>query len=265
MYLAGYIVTGFLVAGAYAFGRLRGRWGRYERTALAIPLTVAALASLGAGAGRRLGGARRRRRRSRSSSPRSRGSRKTTRGAPEHLLGWYADGQVKYGIAIPHAALAARLPQLERDRPGARRGARRPTARRSTSCASRSRRWSGSARCSRCSRVVLPRRAGSRRRRLPESRLVLPRASSLAGPLSVVALIAGWVVTEVGRQPWVVYHVMRTSQAVTGAQRDPGRLRHARRWSTSRVGVRRRLGAAPPRAALRSSCRAAQPTVAGGA
>jgi cytochrome d ubiquinol oxidase subunit I len=33
----------------------------------------------------------------------------------------------------------------------------------------------------------------------------------------VVALIAGWVVTEVGRQPWVVYGVMRTSAAVTGA------------------------------------------------
>ena len=39
MYVAGYIVTGFVLAGVYAFGRLRGRWGRYERTALAIPLT----------------------------------------------------------------------------------------------------------------------------------------------------------------------------------------------------------------------------------
>src|SRR2546423_8955120 len=43
MDLAGYIVTGFLVAAAYAAARLRGRWGRYERTALAIPLAVAAL------------------------------------------------------------------------------------------------------------------------------------------------------------------------------------------------------------------------------
>jgi cytochrome bd ubiquinol oxidase subunit I len=33
----------------------------------------------------------------------------------------------------------------------------------------------------------------------------------------VVALIAGWVTTEVGRQPWVVDKVMLTSQAVTGA------------------------------------------------
>ena len=36
-----------------------------------------------------------------------------------------------------------------------------------------------------------------------------------AGPLSVVALIAGWVTTEVGRQPWVVYGVLRTRHAVT--------------------------------------------------
>jgi cytochrome d ubiquinol oxidase subunit I len=39
----------------------------------------------------------------------------------------------------------------------------------------------------------------------------------LAGPLAVVALLAGWVTTEVGRQPWVVYGVMRTAAAVTGA------------------------------------------------
>jgi cytochrome bd ubiquinol oxidase subunit I len=37
----------------------------------------------------------------------------------------------------------------------------------------------------------------------------------------VVALIAGWVTTEVGRQPWVVYGFMRTSEAVTGAQGIP--------------------------------------------
>ena len=38
-----------------------------------------------------------------------------------------------------------------------------------------------------------------------------------AGPLSFVALIAGWITTEVGRQPWIVYEVMRTEQAVTSA------------------------------------------------
>jgi cytochrome d ubiquinol oxidase subunit I len=42
-----------------------------------------------------------------------------------------------------------------------------------------------------------------------------------AGPLSVVALIAGWITTEVGRQPWIVYEVMRVDAAVTGAHVIP--------------------------------------------
>jgi cytochrome bd ubiquinol oxidase subunit I len=55
-----------------------------------------------------------------------------------------------------------------------------------------------------------------RRKRLPESAWFY-RAVVLAGPLSLVALIAGWITTEVGRQPWVVYRVMPTADAVTGA------------------------------------------------
>lgn len=43
MYLAAFMVTGFLMAGAYAVQFLRGRWGRYERTAFAVPFTVAAI------------------------------------------------------------------------------------------------------------------------------------------------------------------------------------------------------------------------------
>ena len=43
----------------------------------------------------------------------------------------------------------------------------------------------------------------------------LLRALVLAGPLGFVAIEAGWVVTEVGRQPWIIYHVMRTRDAVT--------------------------------------------------
>ncbi|HVC43631.1 MAG TPA: cytochrome ubiquinol oxidase subunit I [Candidatus Binataceae bacterium] len=36
-----------------------------------------------------------------------------------------------------------------------------------------------------------------------------------AAPLGLIAVEAGWVVTEVGRQPWIIYHVMRTVDAVT--------------------------------------------------
>jgi cytochrome bd ubiquinol oxidase subunit I len=62
--------------------------------------------------------------------------------------------------------------------------------------------------------------AWSRRRRLPSTPWFF-RAVVAAAPLSVVALIAGWVTTEVGRQPWVVYEVMRTEEAVTGAAGIP--------------------------------------------
>jgi cytochrome d ubiquinol oxidase subunit I len=43
------------------------------------------------------------------------------------------------------------------------------------------------------------------------------RVAALAGIGAIVALESGWIVTEVGRQPWVVYLVLRTSDAVTRA------------------------------------------------
>ncbi len=55
-----------------------------------------------------------------------------------------------------------------------------------------------------------------RRRRMPDSKTFL-RLLILAGPLSLVALEAGWVVTEVGRQPWVVQDIARTADMVTSA------------------------------------------------
>ena len=100
MYLAGYIVTGFVVAGAYAIARLRGRWGRYERTALVVPLTIAALASpvqvlIGDWAARDVA----------DSQPTKlaalEGLGRTERGAPIHVLGWYHDGEVRFGIGVP--------------------------------------------------------------------------------------------------------------------------------------------------------------------
>src|SRR5215213_576364 len=43
----------------------------------------------------------------------------------------------------------------------------------------------------------------------------LLRAVAVAGPMGFVAIEAGWTVTEVGRQPWIVYGVLRTADAVT--------------------------------------------------
>ncbi|HWX98061.1 MAG TPA: cytochrome ubiquinol oxidase subunit I [Solirubrobacteraceae bacterium] len=217
MYIAGYIVSGFVLAAAYSFARLRGRWGRYERTALAIPLTIAALASpvqvlVGDWAGREVA----------THQPIKlaaiEGLARTTRGAPEHLLGWYTESQVKYGIEIPHglSLLAfhswnATVQGLDTVPPS-----QRPPVN--------------------IVRIAFQTMVGIgtllallgltyliiriRRRRLPESAWFY-RAVLLAGPLAVLALIAGWVTTEVGRQPWVVYRVMPTADAVTGASGIP--------------------------------------------
>jgi cytochrome d ubiquinol oxidase subunit I len=217
MYIAGYIVSGFVVAATYAFAHLRGRWGRYERTAIAIPLTIAALAApvqvlVGDWAGREVA----------TNQPIKlaaiEGLTKTTRGAPEHLLGWYTEGQVKYGIELPHglSLLAfhswnAEVQGLDTVPPN-----QRPPVN--------------------IVRIAFQTMVGIgtllallgvgflfvrvRRKRLPESAWFY-RAVVVAGPLAVLALIAGWVTTEVGRQPWVVYRVMPTAEAVTGASGIP--------------------------------------------
>jgi cytochrome d ubiquinol oxidase subunit I len=217
MYLAGYIVVGFLLAGVYAWGKLRGRWGRYERAALAIPLTVAALAApaqvvIGDWNGRAVA----------AEQPIKlaafEGLQETTKGAPEHILGWYTGSRVVGGIAIPDllSILAYHSPDATvqgldtvppDDRPPVNwvRFSFQTMVFIGTGLAFLAM-WYLWARIF--------------RRRLPRSRWFY-RCLVAAAPLSVVALIAGWITTEVGRQPWIVYNVMRTSEAVTGADGLP--------------------------------------------
>jgi cytochrome d ubiquinol oxidase subunit I len=207
------MVTGFLVAGAYAFGRLRGRWGRYERTALVIPLTVAALAApaqvlVGDWAGRDV---------ARSQPVKLaafEGLERTQRGASEHLLGWYVDGRVKYGISVPKllSLLAFHDPNATVEGLTAVPADQRPPV--NVVRVSFQLMVAIGVLLAVLAAIYLVVRV--RRRPMPESRWFY-RAIVAAGPLSLVAVIAGWVVTEVGRQPWVVYRVMRTSDAVTGA------------------------------------------------
>jgi cytochrome bd ubiquinol oxidase subunit I len=217
MYLAAYIVAGFLTAAVYAWGWLRGCRGRYERTALLVALTIGALAApvqivVGDWAAREVA----------ANQPVKlaalEGLGETTKGAPLHVLGWYDDGEVKYGIRFPRllSVLAFHDPDAtvqgldevaEDDRPPVNvvRAAFQTMVLIGFFLAFVS---------------LLFLWTLLRRRRLPRSDWFY-RAVVLAGPLSVVALIAGWVTTEVGRQPWVVYEVMRTPEAVTGASGIP--------------------------------------------
>jgi cytochrome d ubiquinol oxidase subunit I len=217
MYLAAYLVAGFLLAAAYAVPRLRGDHSRYVRTALMIPLTVAAIVApvqivVGDWIARQVS------RTQPTKLAAFEGLSETTRGAPIHLGGWFVDGDVKAGIEIPRllSLLAAHDPQAVVEGLDAVPEDERPPVN--------------------LVRVAFQTMVGIgtflaalgvvhvvtllRRGRMSLSPWFL-RAVVAAGPLSVIALIAGWVATEVGRQPWVVYGVMRTSEAVTGADGIP--------------------------------------------
>jgi cytochrome d ubiquinol oxidase subunit I len=213
MYFAGYMVAGFLTAAVYARAWLRGNRSRYNRAALIIPLTFAALVTpaqliVGDWAARTVT----------KDQPLKlaafEGLPKTESGAPFHIGGIYEDGQVKHGIEIPD--LLSIL--ADHDPNGTVKGLNiappedRPPIN-VTRLSFQTMVFVGTG-------LVLITVAYLftwwRRRRLPRSRWFF-RAVVLAGPLSLLALICGWVTTEVGRQPWIVYQVMRTEQAVTDA------------------------------------------------
>ena len=219
MYVAGYIVTGFIVAGWYAFCRLRrsGPPTRYERTALVVPLTIAALAAplqilVGDWAARDVA----------TTQPIKlaaiEGLYKTTRGAPEHILGWYTDNQLKYGIEIPHLLSILSFHSWNAAVQGL--DSVPPRLRPPVNVVH----WAFQIMVGIGTMLallgVVYLAIWIWKKRLPES-IWFYRALVVAGPLAVVALISGWVVTEVGRQPWVVYGVMRTDAAVTGAHGIP--------------------------------------------
>src|SRR3954447_9616078 len=199
MYVAGYIVAGFLVASVYARAWLKGRVDRYHRTGLVVALSFAALAApvqviVGDWAGRRVA----------ETQPVKlatfEGLVKTQNGAPFTIGGFYDNSRqaVRYGIEVPKL-----LSLLAHHDPNARvigldsvPAADRPPVN--------------------VVRVAFQTMIGIgtllallgvfylvvllRKRRLPQWRPFY-WAVVAAGPLSVVALIAGWITTEVGRQP----------------------------------------------------------------
>jgi cytochrome bd ubiquinol oxidase subunit I len=209
MYLAGYIVCGFIVAGVYATAWLRGRRDRYHRAALVVTLSFACLAApvqvvVGDWAGRTVA----------ENQPVKlaafEGLQETQAGAPFTVGGIFEVPKMLSVLAFhdPNATVQGLDSVPPDDRP--------PVT---------------------IVRVAFQTMVGIgtalallgavffvtwlRRRRLPRSPWFY-RAVMAAGPLAFVALISGWIVTEVGRQPWIVYRVMRTTQAVTAVNLEAG-------------------------------------------
>jgi cytochrome d ubiquinol oxidase subunit I len=211
MYFAAFIVCGFLLAVPYAWGFLHGRRDRYRRTALAITLSSASIAAplqviVGDWAARDVA----------TYQPvklaAMEGLATTTKGAAEHLLGYYNGHAVVWGIEIPKllSLLAFHNPNAVVKGLNIVPLAYQPPV--------------NVVRYSFQTMVGLGTLFALiglvylflrlRKKGLPRWLLWGVVAS---GPLSVVALIAGWITTEVGRQPWIVYDVMTVDQSVTGA------------------------------------------------
>jgi cytochrome d ubiquinol oxidase subunit I len=143
---------------------------------------------------------------------------KTTRGAPEHILGWYTNNQLKYAIEIPHLLSILAFHSWNAKVQGLQTVP--PSQRPPVNVVHWAFQFMVGIGTMLALLGVVYLAIWIWRKRLPESTWFY-RAVVVAGPLAVVALISGWVVTEVGRQPWVVYRVMPTAAAVTGAHGIP--------------------------------------------
>jgi cytochrome d ubiquinol oxidase subunit I len=204
MYLAGFIVTGFLVASVYAVAWLRGRRDRRHLTGIVVALSFAALAApvqvlVGDWAGRTVA------ERQPVKLAAFEGLQTTEKGASLELVPGVEIPKALSLLAFhdPNATVKGldTVPPDDRPPVGIVKASYRAMVGIGTALAALGLWFAWS---------------WSRRRRLPGG-VWFPRLVVAAGPLALVALIAGWVTTEVGRQPWVVYEVMRTTDAVTGA------------------------------------------------
>ena len=214
MILAAYLVTGFIVASIYAVGMLRGRRDRIHRLGLLIPLTVACIATpiqfaVGDTAARAIA----------NDQPVKFAAmecvQQTHTDVTEYIYGRCTASGVKGGIGIPGFdsflvgwSTSTKVTGLDSvpadDRPPLNTLLH----------------WSFDTMVGICSVLIL---LGLwfvflwwRKRDVSQSRWFL-RATAVSGIASVIALECGWIVTEVGRQPWIVYNVMHTADAVTQA------------------------------------------------
>ncbi|HWI94586.1 MAG TPA: cytochrome ubiquinol oxidase subunit I [Solirubrobacterales bacterium] len=215
MILAAYMVVGFLVASIYAVGMLKGRRDRLHRLGLLIPLTIACIATpiqlfVGDTAAREVA----------DHQPAKFAGieciQKTGTHQTEYVGGVCTSDGVKGAIPIPdldsflvgfHAdTKVVGLANIPVDQ--------RPPANTMLHLAFDGMVGIGSALLLLGAWLAF---AWWRRRDIPQTPWFL-RAVAISGAGAILALWMGWIVTEVGRQPWIVQGYMRTSEAVTDAK-----------------------------------------------
>jgi cytochrome d ubiquinol oxidase subunit I len=211
MLVAAFMVTGFVMAAVYAVGLLKGRKDAYHRLGFLVPFTAAALLTpvqIGVGdyAAHFVADYQP------TKLAAMEGVYQTGTGVPLHLGGIAVDGKLRYAIEIPdglsllaHWNPHARIVGLDQvpveDYP--------PVNVVHLS-------FQLMVVCGMALLAVAAWYAYLRRRKRELNTWFL-RAAVLCGPAAVVALEAGWTTTETGRQPWTVYGVLRTHDAVNTA------------------------------------------------
>jgi len=217
MVVAAYLVGGFLVASVYAVGMLRGRRDRYHRLGFVIAFSVAAVATpIQMGVGDSLA------RWVYNNQPVKFAAielvPETASDVPETLLGRLnSDGTVSGGIKIP--GLASWLSDPSTGTATVVQGLdsvpadERPTISQVNTVHLA---WDVMVGLGTLLFLLSVWYGLSWlfRRDMPKSRLFLLIASG-AGVAAVIAMEAGWVVSEVGRQPWIVYNLMKVEDAAT--------------------------------------------------
>jgi cytochrome d ubiquinol oxidase subunit I len=224
MILAAYLVAGGLAATPYAIGLLRGRRDRYCRLGFLIPFTIAAIAAplqiaIGDTAARAIA----------SQQPVKFASMEyvphTARGVTEWIGGVWYHGHVVGGIGVPDmdSLLVGFSPHTQVKGWDIVPAAYRPPFPTLIHLSFDVMVGIGT--------LILLwgiwlAWSWWRHRDLPRGRpgAVFLAGGALSGVAATVAMEAGWVVTEVGRQPWTVYRVLLTSQAATTASGVLGTL-----------------------------------------
>jgi cytochrome d ubiquinol oxidase subunit I len=213
MLLAAYIVAGFMVAGVYAWGLLKGRQGRYHRLGFLVPFTVASIAMplqflVGDTIARQVFDREPAKFAALELVP------STADHVPETLGGVIVNGAVRYGLPIPDVAslLAGFRPSTTI------RGLDAiPAPVRPDDAVVNVVHLAFDVMVGTASLLLLLSLWFAwfwwRRREVPANRWFL-RGASVAGLIALASLESGWVVTEVGRQPWTVVGVLLTRDAV---------------------------------------------------
>ena len=211
MWVGAFMLVGFVVAGVYAAGMLRGRRDEHHRLGFTVPFVFATVAAVsqpivGHLLGLRLG----------TSQPSKLAAfelaTETESPSPLRLGGLLIDGQVRFSIDIPVLGSVISRNSFTEPVQGLETipDANEPPIN-LAHLAFQSMVGIGTLLAL---AVVIFWLARWRKRDLTDHRWFLWFAV-VAGPLAVVALEAGWIATEVGRQPWTVWRVLRTSEAAS--------------------------------------------------